>query len=86
MIKGEIKFQVGKSGINSGVIESLRLAFKTRKVVRIYVLKSSVRDRGKLREMAKEISEKLHGNYDQQSVFRYKIIGFTIVMKKVKIK
>lgn len=31
MIKGEIKFNIGKNGITSGVIKSLELAFKTRK-------------------------------------------------------
>ena len=71
-----MKFQIGKNGINSGIIESLSLAFKMHKVVRISVLKGAFRERGKIKEFASELADKLEGNY------RYKIIGFTIVMKK----
>jgi len=79
-LKGEIRFQIGKSGVTSGAIESLDLAFKTRKQIRINILKSGTRNREKIKEMAEEISEKLHGNY------RYKIIGFTIIMRKTSKK
>ena len=74
-----IKFQIGKNGVNKGVIESLKLAFKNSKIVRISVLKSSIRDRKKIREMADEISSKLGKNYV------YKIIGFTIIMRRTSI-
>ena len=77
MNKGEIKFQIGKNGVTNGVIESLGLVFKNRKHVRISVLKSGTRDREKTKQMAEEISNKLGGSY------RYKIIGFTIVMRKI---
>ena len=79
-LKGEIKFQIGKAGITSGVLESLKLALKNRKQIRISVLKSGTRDREKIKEMAEGIAEKLEGN------FKYKIIGFTIIIKKVGVK
>ena len=80
MHKGEIKFQIGKNGLTSGIINSLELAFKNRKHVRISVLKSGTRNREKIKEIAKEIADKLNGNYN------YKIIGFIIVMKKISKK
>ena len=76
-LKGQIKFQIGKRGITPGVLESLRLAFKTRKVVRISVLKGAVRDRERVKEIADEIVNKLGF-----SKYKFKIIGFTIVIKK----
>ena len=80
MIKGEIKFQIGKNGLTSGIINSLELAFKNRKQVRISVLKSGTRDREKTKQMAEEIANKLRRNYI------YKIIGFTIIMRKVSLR
>ena len=77
--KGPIKFQLGKNGVTEGVIESLNLAFKTRKIVRISVLKNAVRDKSKVREMASEMAKKLG---DNQSSYKCKIIGFTIILKK----
>jgi RNA-binding protein YhbY len=77
MSGGVAKFQIGKNGLTSGAIESLHLAFKTRKVVRITVLKSAFSERGNIKEIAEEISKKLDGKYN------FKIIGFTIVMKRM---
>jgi len=76
LLKGEIKFNIGKNGITSGVIKSLELAFKTRKKIRISILKSGNRDKEKVKEMALELSDRLEGNY------KYLIIGFTIIIKK----
>lgn len=75
--RGEMKFQIGKGGITQGVIESLTLAFKTHKKIRISVLKNSVRDKTKVREMAEELADRLQGDYNP------KIIGFTIILRKV---
>ena len=66
MFKGEIKFQIGKNGLTSGIINSLELAFKNRKQVRISVLKSGTRDKEKIKQMAEEISNKLEGNTENQ--------------------
>ncbi len=72
-----MKFQIGKLGVTSGVIESLNSAFKTHKSIRISLLKSFERDRTKINEIADELASKLRGNY------KYTIIGFTIVLRKV---
>lgn len=78
--KGKIKFQIGKNGLTSGVIDSLSLTFRTHKTVRISVLKSAFRDKKKVKEMAEELTEKLNGNYN------IKVIGFTIILRKAGVK
>ena len=70
------KSQIGKNGLTAGVIQSLQLAFKKNKIVRISLLKSAVNERKKIKQIAEEITNKLDGNY------KYKVIGFTIVIKK----
>ncbi len=75
-MNAETKFQIGKNGITDGVIESLTLAFKKHKTVRISVLKNSGRDKNSIRGMAEELAARLGGN------FKHIIIGFTIVLRK----
>ncbi len=70
------KFQIGKLGVNAGVIDSLKLYFKTHKVVRVSVLKGSLRGREEVRKMAGELVSGLGENYDCQ------LIGFTIIVRK----
>lgn len=70
----EIKFQIGKNGLTSGVIEFLNQAFKTHKRIRVAVLKSAVRDRESIKALANEICQKV----DVGCVA--KIIGFTIIL------
>ena len=77
MVRGTTKFQIGKSGINLGVIESLNNTFKNHKFVRVSLLKSSGRDRDNMKKIAEDLTKKLNGN------FKYTIIGFTIVMRRV---
>jgi RNA-binding protein len=69
-------FQIGKNGLTDGVIESLNLAFKKNKIVRISVLKSASRSKEEIKEMAEKIAKSLAGNYV------YRIIGFTIILRK----
>ena len=76
--RAQCKFQIGKSGLTTGILESLNLCFKTHKVVRISVLRSAGDFRKKMKKMAEEIAQKLDGNYN------YKIIGFTIILKKIR--
>lgn len=71
-----VNFQIGKLGITDGVIESLKLAFKNHKRIRISLLQSSRRNRQNIKDIAEEIVSKL-GNH-----FEYRIIGFTIIVKK----
>jgi RNA-binding protein YhbY len=74
----EGKFQIGKSGLTQGVIDSLALIFKNHKRVRISTLKSSGRDRDSIVKMADEIA--LNLKEKTEFTFDYTIIGFTIIM------
>lgn len=73
-----MKFQIGKNGINEGVIKSLTLAFKTHKIIRISVLRSMAPDKSKVKAIADELAGKLEGNYS------YTVVGFTIILRKEK--
>jgi RNA-binding protein YhbY len=70
------KFQIGKNGLTENFISSLALAFKNRKQVRISVLKSTARDKEKLKEIAEEIQKKLKVKTN------FRLIGFTIILIK----
>jgi RNA-binding protein YhbY len=70
------KFQIGKQGLTPGVLESLRSAFANRRQVRVSVLKSTNRDRQKVKDLADQIKSKLPFNVDTR------IIGFTIILIK----
>ncbi|MAG26202.1 ribosome assembly RNA-binding protein YhbY [Candidatus Pacearchaeota archaeon] len=72
----EAKFQIGKNGLTPEVINSLDLAIKTHRLLRISVLKSACRDRSELKQMADKIQSSLSIKTE------YKIIGFTIIVKK----
>lgn len=72
----ELKFQIGKNGITDGVIEFLDNAIKVHKTIRISVFKSSGRDRESIREMAKELENRIA--YPSAT----KIIGFTIILRR----
>jgi RNA-binding protein YhbY len=69
------KFQIGKNGLTEGVLESLQMALKHHKQVRISVLKSACRDRKELTKMAEELASKL-------PVKNHRIIGYTIILIK----
>jgi len=71
-----IKLQIGKNGLTNEFIEKLRKVFVNNDHVRINLLKSSGRDRQKTKEWAEKIVSSLGTNY------RYKIIGFTIALRK----
>lgn len=71
-----VTFQIGKFGVTPGVIESLSLALKNHKQVRISVLKSSGRNRENIEEIAKELVSKLKENCT------YTIVGFTIILAR----
>jgi len=77
------RFQIGKSGITSGVIESLELSLKHHKQVKISALKSSGRNKESIKEMAQEIVNKLA---EKKIRCDYRIIGFTIILIKSSIK
>ena len=71
-----MQFQIGKSGLSEGVIQSLKKLFENHKRIRISMLPSSGRNRDNIKKMADELVSKLDGNY------KYTIVGFTIIVKK----
>ena len=73
---GTLAFQIGKNGLTKTGIEHLASAFKTRRVVKVQLLKSATSDRARMEEVAKKLIEELPGKYN------YRIIGFTIILMK----
>ena len=71
------KFQLGKNGLNEGVIDSLALALKNHKQIRITVLKSCCRNREELKALADELEGKLPFK------LKTRIIGYTIILVKL---
>ena len=76
MKKFQASLQIGKNGLNSGIITNLKNCFKSRENVKIHVLKSAGHDKEKLKEIGEEIVSKLGEKHT------YKIVGFTIFVKK----
>ena len=76
MKEGNVSLQIGKRRLISGVIETLKNCFKERENVKLHVLKSAGRNRGKIKEMADKIINELGEKYT------YRIVGFTIFIKK----
>ncbi len=77
MVKSRIAtFQIGKSGFNPSLLETLKTAFKDRENIKVVLLKSSGHTKEKTQEIAEEIVSGLGENYT------YRIIGFTINLKK----
>lgn len=72
----ESKFQIGKNELTEGVINSLNQDLKTHNRVRIIVLKSTVRDKEKIKLIAEDIRQKVNYNC------KYKILGFTIILRR----
>lgn len=73
------QFQIGKSGLTPGVVESLNMVLATHRQVRISVLKSSDK-RTNLKEFALEVADKI--NWKCAS----RVIGFTIILTKLSRK
>jgi len=73
-----IQLQIGKNKLTPEFIENLKVLFnnKTNDSARIYLLPSSTRDKAEVKKWAEEIVLKLGRN------FTYKIIGYTIVLRK----
>lgn len=76
MKKGLATFQLGKAGLKENFIETIRKSFKTRDNVKVSVLRSFSRGREEVKNIANKICEELGKKYT------YKIIGFTINIKK----
>ncbi|MEX0920196.1 MAG: YhbY family RNA-binding protein [Candidatus Pacearchaeota archaeon] len=68
--------QLGKNGLTSNFIETLRSHFDRHANVKVSVLKGAGHDREKVKKFNEEILEKLGKNYTS------KIVGFSIFLKK----
>jgi RNA-binding protein YhbY len=68
--------QVGKKGMSDNLVETLKSHFKNHQNVRVVFLKSSIRDKTKVKKTAEEIVDALGKNYT------YRVLGFTIFIKK----
>jgi RNA-binding protein YhbY len=71
------KFQIGKNGPTEGVIESLNLALKNHKQVRVSVLKSCCRDRVELQKITQELQKGISFKCS------FRAIGYTIIISKL---
>ncbi len=71
-----LSFHIGKNGLTKEFVGHLAVAFKTRKVIKVQLLKSATSDRAQIERVAKEIISGLPGKYN------YRVIGFTIVLMK----
>lgn len=49
--------QIGKEGLSSGILTTIRLALKNHKQVRVSVLRSATRDRVAIKEMVRKIEQ-----------------------------
>lgn len=76
MNRGQATFHIGKKGLNSGIIENLKNCFKEREAMKIVLLKAA----GHTKENVREIAEKIKGELGDK--YTYKIVGFTIFLKK----
>lgn len=68
--------QLGKNGISENFMETLKSHFKNHENVKISVLKSARENREKMKTYSEDILNKLGRHYT------YRIIGFTIIVKK----
>ena len=68
--------QIGKNGVQDNLVEALQSHFKKHMNVKVVFLKSSSRDKTKVKKTAENIIEKLGKNYT------YRIVGFAIFVKK----
>ncbi len=71
-----MKIQIGKKKLTNGTFKVLENAFKTHNDVKISVLKSAGHNKENIKKMAEEIVSRLGKK------FTYKIVGFTIFIKK----
>ena len=71
-----LAFQIGKNGLTKTSIAHLASAFKTRRVIKVQLLKSAASSREKIDEIAETLIAELPGKYN------YRVIGFTIILMK----
>lgn len=81
-----LNLQMGKNGLSEGFIESLSKTFKNHGLIKLSVLKTCTRDREEIKQIAEAIREGLDKRaINENRKFIVKIIGFTIIIKKIKL-
>lgn len=70
------QLQLGKKGITSNFIETLKSHFMKRQNVKISVLKSCCRNKEEIKQLSEKLLDALGKNYTSR------IIGYTITIKK----
>lgn len=71
-----VKFQIGKNGLNEGIIDNIRKSFKRHENVKISLLKSYSRDKERIINDAEKICSELG--------CKYKLLGYTLMLKRQK--
>ncbi len=71
-----LTLQIGKNGLTKEFIEHLALVFKTRRTIKVQLLKSAAENRAEMDKVAEEIIAGLPDRYN------YRVIGFTIILMK----
>ncbi len=75
-----VKIQIGKKGISQGMLENIVKSFKNTDLIKINILRSYSREKEKIRKDAEEICKELEKATNKK--YTYKVIGFTIIIKK----
>ncbi|MEK6758063.1 MAG: YhbY family RNA-binding protein [Nanoarchaeota archaeon] len=71
-----LTLHIGKNGLTKEFIEHLTAVFKTRRTIKVQLLKSASGDRAQMEKVAQEIIAGLPERYN------YRVIGFTIILMK----
>ena len=68
--------QIGKKGVPENINETLQTYFKNHQNVKLVFLKTSYRDKKKIKDVVENIISHLGNNYT------YRIVGFIVFIKK----
>jgi len=72
----KMQINIGKNGLNEGIINVIKNSFKTRENVKVSVLKAAGHEKENVKKIAEEIINGLGNKYS------YKIVGFVISLRK----
>jgi len=78
------RIQIGKKGLSQGMLENIAKSFKTRDLVKINILKAYSRDKEKIKKESEEICKELERATNKK--YSSRVVGFTIIIKKLRKK
>ena len=78
MSLGITTVQLGKNGYNEKSLENIRFFFKSRKDLKVNILKSYIRNQEELKELKEKMLKDLGIHYTA------KVVGYSIFLKKWK--